>query len=76
MNNNFNYNIKAKQHLTKMHTCFKNMTAFNHQFMSDIEWMYNRQKLRQGMITHRLSFITLSKYKVLSQMKYHLKDKR
>ena len=45
MNNNFNYNIIAKQHLTKMHTCFKNMTAFNHQFMSDIEWMYNRQKI-------------------------------
>ena len=41
MNNNFNYNIIAKQDLTKMPTCFKNMTAFNHQFMSDFEWMYN-----------------------------------
>ena len=76
MNNNFNYNIIDKQHLTKMHTCFENMTAFNHQFMSDFEWIYNRQKLWQCMVTHRLSFITLSKYKVLSQMKSHLKDNR
>ena len=38
MNNNFNYNIIAKQYLTKMHTCFENMTAFNHQFLSDFEW--------------------------------------
>ena len=47
-----------------MHTCFENMTAFNYQFMSDFEWMHNRQKLWQCMVTHRLSFITLSKYKV------------
>ena len=51
MNNNFNSNIIAKQDLTKMHTCFKNMTSFNHQFMSDFEWMYNRQKLRQCMMS-------------------------
>ena len=33
MNNNFNYNIIAKQHLTKMHTCVKSMTTFNQQYM-------------------------------------------
>ena len=38
MNNNFNnYYIVATQQLTKMHICFRSMTALNQQFMSDFE---------------------------------------
>ena len=44
------------------------MTAFNQQFMSDFELWYNRQKLQQCITIHRLSFITFTKKKVLSQM--------